>query len=224
MDSLLATLQQWHVHPVADHFTIAFIMVGVLADLIGSLAPSYRWIRYMALTLIILGAISAVASWQTGGWEAHKVHNLVTGEAKALFHRHAELGEWLAGTFAALALWRLGIEAFGFAAGSRPLYLITAVVAVFALGYQGYLGGEIVYDYGVGTVLLTPTPAVSPTPKGSPSPEAAQTPHAAATPLPTVYVPPPSTPTATASVEPASPAVSPSASTAPASPAPTSSP
>jgi uncharacterized membrane protein len=177
MNSIIETLQTWHIHPVADHFTIALLMIGVLADLVGSFLPRFRWIRFMALTLMILGALAAAASWETGGWEAHRVHKLVSGEAKELLHDHAELGEWLLWVFAILALWRIGVESLGFFAAWRGIYLLAAVVAAGLLGYQGYLGGKLVYEHGVGTALLTPTPAESP---------AGQMPTA----LPTVYVPP----------------------------------
>jgi uncharacterized membrane protein len=207
--TILAAIKLWHVHPVADHFTIALLIVGVLFDLAGSVFWNYRWIRYAALTLMILGAAAAGASWVSGGWEAHKVWQATTGEAKTILSRHAELGDTLAWVFAALALWRLLIESLGFVAGSRPIYLIVAIIAVCVLGYQGYIGGEMVYDYGVGTALYSN----SPTP--SPQPTTAATP----TPIPTVYVPtaaptPSATPTASESSSPAPTAASSASPTA----------
>jgi uncharacterized membrane protein len=173
-------------------------------DLTGSLLPSFRWIRYAALTLMILGAAAAAASWQSGGWEAHKVYKLLGGETKELLHDHAELGEWLPAVFAILALWRIGVESIGFIGAWRGLYLLAAIIANGALGYQGYLGGELVYDHGVGTALMTPTPAESPA--------AAAVPTA----LPTVYVPPSAAPSPAASPSTAStpaPSAAPSAAT-----------
>ncbi len=198
--NLITTLQTWHIHPVADHFTVALLMVGVLADLIGSLLPGYRWIRYMALSLMILGAVAAAASWESGGWEGHRVYKLVSGDVKELLHDHAELGEWLVWIFAILALWRIGVEAFAFIAAWRGIYLLAAIAAIGLLGYQAYMGGELVYDHGVGTALLTPTPAET---------SATQMPTA----LPTVYVPP-SAAASPAAI--ASPAPSPSATPTPA--------
>jgi uncharacterized membrane protein len=207
--TILAAIKLWHMHPVADHFTIALLIVGVLIDLVSSLFPSYRWMRYAALTLMILGAMAAAASTLTGGWEAHKVWNSTTGPAKEILHRHAEIGDDLGWVFGALALWRILIEVLGFVAGTRPIYLIVAVVAVGVLTYQGYLGGEIVYDYGVGTAIygggaasaqMTPPPSVP-------------------TPIPTVYVPTPTPkPSATATATPAK--ATASATPAPASPSP----
>jgi hypothetical protein len=86
-------------------------------------------------------------------------------------------------------------------AGSRWLYLLVAIVAVIVLGYQGRLGGELVYDYGVGTALLQATP--TPTPE---QPGAEASPGA----IPTVTVPS-ATPTPSPEPSAASPAASPEA-------------
>jgi uncharacterized membrane protein len=192
MNSIIEILQTWHVHPMADHFTVALLMVGILTDLIGSFLPRFRWIRFMAMTLMVLGAIAAVASWETGGWEAHRVGKLLSGDAKELLHDHGELGDWLMWIFVILALWRIGIESMGFIAGWRGIYLRAAVIAGGLLGYQSYLGGELVYNHGVGTALLTPTPAESPAGQAVP------------TAIPTVYVPPSpaASPTVAATAEP----------------------
>ena len=80
----------------------------------------------------------------------------------------------------------------------RGLYLLFAVLAALAISYQGYLGGKLVYDYGIGTALYN---AASSSP--SPQPEAT----GPATPIPTVYVP-----TATVTPEAASPTTAASAS------------
>ena len=72
MDAFLANLQRWDLHPVADHFTIGLLIVGVLLDLIASLAPTRTWLRYTALMLMILGAFAAGASYFTGDMEADR--------------------------------------------------------------------------------------------------------------------------------------------------------
>ena len=72
MDAVVHFLQPLDLHPVIDHFTVALLMVGVLIDLIASLFPVRAWLRYMALTLMVLGAISAGASYATGDMEDRK--------------------------------------------------------------------------------------------------------------------------------------------------------
>lgn len=200
MQGLLQTIQQWHIHPAVDHFTVALLILAVLADLVASLFSTRLWLRYTALALLILGTAAAWGSNLTGGWEAHRVFDAVKaagGPALDTLHRHAELGDWLPWVFLVLAVWRIGVQLFGFMAGTRSVYLLVAVLAAVAISYQGYLGGKLVYDYGIGTALFNAV-AASPTPQ----PEAT----GPATPIPTVYVP-----TATATPEAATPTASPSA-------------
>jgi uncharacterized membrane protein len=183
MQGLLETIQRWHIHPAVDHFTVALLIVAVVTDLVASLFSTRMWLRYSALALMILGTAAAWGSNLTGGWEADRVWKAVKaagGPAFATLDRHAELGDWLPWVFLVLALWRIGVQLFGFMAGTRWLYLLVAVLAAVAISYQGYLGGKLVYDYGVGTALFNAA-AASP----SPQPEA----RGPATPIPTVYVP-----------------------------------
>ncbi len=215
MDAILKLIQGFELHPVVDHFTVALLLVGVLTDLAGSLAPTRTWIRYMALTLMILGAASAGASFGTGSLEADRVWKHISPDAQHVLHLHAEFGKYLAITFAVLAVWRILIQAFAFAAGSRSLYLIIAVLSCGALLYAGSLGGELVYGYGVGTALMSQTgPGAEASPAASPTPEV---PTEA---LPTVSVP---TPTPAPSAQ-ASPSASPSPAAPQASPKPAESP
>ncbi|HVA79743.1 MAG TPA: DUF2231 domain-containing protein [Candidatus Binataceae bacterium] len=211
MVNVLAWLKTLQLHPDADHFTIALLIVAVFIDLIASLAPARMWLRYMALTLMVLGAVATAVSWVTGGLlQPGWVFKAIPPEAKALMHRHARLGYILIYVFAALAIWRILIQALNLMARTRTIYLIVAVIAVGVICYQGHLGGTLVYDYGVGTaplhVTATPTPAVStglmnpasiPT-VTVPPPAAATSPAAASIPSP-VQSPaqPPATPTAT---------------------------
>jgi uncharacterized membrane protein len=184
MDAVVHFLQPLDLHPVVDHFTVALLMVGVLIDLIASLFPLRAWLRYMALTLMVLGAIAAGSSYATGDMEAGRIWNALGDPAKAVLHRHAFLAEIAAIVFAVLALWRLLIEGLGVFARTRPVYLIIAFIAVCGLGYVGHLGGVLVYTYGAGTQLMAAEQSATP----------AQTPSASSAmpaPLPTVSVPTP---------------------------------
>src|SRR5260370_11516939 len=139
----------------------------------------------MATSLMVVGALAAWSSNVTGGWEASRVWDNVTGPAKAVLITHAELGGWLPWVITALAIWGLGIQFLGFIAGLRPLYLLAAIVAVGVLIYQGHEGGELVYTYGVGTAVMpVASNAASPSPEASPAGPAGE-PSA----IPTVYVP-----------------------------------
>jgi len=208
MDAVVKFLQPYQLHPVADHFSMALLIVAVLIDLVASTAPNRTWLRYTALLLMILGAIAAGASYFSGDMEADRIWDALGQPAKDVLARHAKLGEYLAIGFGVLAVWRILIQAFGFMAGTRGIYLIVALLAICVLGYQGHLGGVLVYDYGAGTALM----AAAPIPSEAASPESAPSP---AGPLPTVSVP---TAMPTSSAQPA-PAASASASAESPSPA-----
>ncbi|HTR61136.1 MAG TPA: DUF2231 domain-containing protein [Candidatus Binataceae bacterium] len=202
MDAVVHFLQPLDLHPVVDHFTVALLIVGVLVDLVASLFPTRSWMRYMALTLMILGAIAAGCSYFSGDMEADRVWNALGEPAKQVLHRHAMLAQYGAIAFGVLALWRILVEV-GALAGTRSIYLIVAVIAVCLLGYIGHLGGVLVYTYGTGTALMAAEQ--SPTPTETPTPSTSQ-PLA----LPTVSVPTPqATPTAPAAASSATPSPTP---------------
>jgi uncharacterized membrane protein len=230
MQSVIDYLKLWQPHPFIDHFTVALILLGIVTDLLGSIFSARLWIRYMALSLMILGAIGAAGSNVTGGWEAHRVWDSVNGPGKAVLARHAWWGDVLPWVFGALALWRLGSQFVGFLAFTRPIYLLAAIVGGVLIVYQGHLGSVMVYDYGIGTALLTSqTPAQSPLPSPvAPAPEITSTPAVPAfssplpspvpssslTPTPTLSAAIVPTPTATPSIAatpPIAPSVAPSA-------------
>jgi uncharacterized membrane protein len=201
MQGLLEAIQKWHIHPAIDHFTVALLIVAVAADLIASMFSTRLWLRYAALALMIAGTAAAWGSNLTGGWEADRIWDAVKavgGPRYVVLQRHAWLGDYLPWAFLVLAVWRIGVQLFGFLAGTRSLYLLVAVVAAIILSYQAYLGGKLVFDYGIGTALFT---AATP----SPSPQAEAT--GPATPIPTVYVP-----AATVTPEAAAPTIVPGAS------------
>ena len=223
MQSVIDYLKLWQPHPFVDHFTVALILLGIVTDLVGSIFAARLWIRYMALTLMIVGAIGAAGSNVTGGWEAHRVWDSVNGPGKAVLERHAWWGDILPWVFGGLALWRLLLQFLGFMAVSRPIYLLAVIVAGVLIVYQGHLGSTMVYDYGIGTALSAGSQSTFssalPSPE-MPAPEATSTPSAApslvASPLPSVT--PAATPTAipptpmpTASFPPSPPISGPSA-------------
>jgi uncharacterized membrane protein len=184
MQDLLDSIEHWHVHPFVDHFSVAILIIAVLADLCASLFSARMWLRYSALAMTIIAAGAAWLSYVTGGWAAHSVYKTLKangGPALDIFGRHAEIGEILAWVITGLAIWRLGIQAVGTFARSRALYLLLAVLTSIGMLYQGYLGGEMVYVYGVGTDLMTSEQQRAPEPTPAPA--------GPSTPIPTVYVP-----------------------------------
>jgi uncharacterized membrane protein len=169
METLIA---KYHLHPIIDHFTIALLGIGVLADvagyaivaLLGNRSPRARRfgdrLSGAALVLLIPGAISAIFSRITGESEAERVWDTISPAAQKIlfsdtgsapFLSHAVLGTYLMYAFVALAGWRVLLEMWAKLRRTQLVYLAVAVVAVCALLYQGKTGGELVYDHAVGT-------------------------------------------------------------------------
>jgi uncharacterized membrane protein len=180
MDTLAA---KYHLHPIIDHFTIALLCMGVVADVLGyGLAKIFgdrgSWLsslvmplRQAAIVLLIPGATAAVFSRMTGELEAERLWDTISpGAQQILFSSagvdhllsHAVLGTYLMYSFVTLAAWRILIEIWTRFRRTQPIYLAVAAVAACALLYQGKTGGELVYDHAVGTnhaaLLASPAP------------------------------------------------------------------
>ncbi len=168
MEILIA---KYHLHPIIDHFTIALLGGGLLADidgnlvvLLGNRSPRLKGlgdrVSGTALVLLIPGAISAILSRVTGESEAQRLWDGISPGAQQIlfsdtgatrFLSHAVLGNYLMYAFLALAAWRVLIELWTRLKRTQLVYLVIAMLAVCALLYQGKTGGELVYDHAVGT-------------------------------------------------------------------------
>jgi uncharacterized membrane protein len=176
METLIA---KYHLHPIIDHFTIALLGIGVLADvggyaiasLLGNRSSRARSLgdrlRGAALVLLVPGAISAIFSRFTGESEAERVWDTISPAAQQIlfsdtgsapFLSHAVLGTYLMYAFVALAGWRVLLEIWTKLKRTQLVYFAVAIVAVCALLYQGKTGGELVYDHAVGTTHADITP------------------------------------------------------------------
>jgi uncharacterized membrane protein len=125
MESLIA---RYHLHPIIDHFTIALLSVGVVADIVASvfLAPLAQrsaflrtWhdrVKATSVQLLIVGALAVVLSRFTGESEAERLWDTMSPAAQRLlwsdagsgrFLSHSVLGVYLMYAFISLALWRV---------------------------------------------------------------------------------------------------------------------
>jgi uncharacterized membrane protein len=178
MDSLIS---KYHLHPIIDHFTIALLATGVLADVVGYIigllfpngSPRVKGLADRlsgaALVLLIPGAISAIFSRITGESEAERVWDTISPAAQqilfsdtgsARFLSHAVLGTYLMYAFVALVAWRVLLEIWTEFKRTQLTYLMVAIVALCALLYQGKTGGELVYDHAVGSSHASTTAAI----------------------------------------------------------------
>ena len=166
---------KYHLHPIVDHFTIALLTFGIVAELLSAAAiPLARgrtgflltWslkLRSTALMLIVTGAGVSVLSYLSGDAEADRLWDTMSPAAQQIllssngpdYLSHAVLGQRLMYAFSILAAWRVMLELSNRFQRTRITFLFAAMVAVGALLYQGKTGGELVYEHGVGMHRVT---------------------------------------------------------------------
>jgi uncharacterized membrane protein len=169
---LAQLVSRYHLHPIVDHFTIALLVFGVVAELLaaaaivlsrgvtGWMSVCAQKLRSTSLVLMVGGAAAAVLSYFTGDMEADRLWDTMSPSAQQIlastvragrYFSHAVLGQYLMYIFLILAAWRVLIELSPPLVRTRVAFLMTAGLAVGALLYQGKTGGELVYEHGVGT-------------------------------------------------------------------------
>lgn len=141
------------IHPMLIPFPIALWVFSLVADLIylwrGN--PAWQWIAFYTLAGGCIGAIAAAIFGIIDyfGIENKKVSNIAAWHAR--FNVLALL------LFAASFYLRTtrGAAMIG---GSLTIPLVLSIVGVLAIGVSGWLGGELVYKYGVSVEPQYDTP------------------------------------------------------------------
>jgi len=165
----------YHLHPIVDHFTIALLTFGIVAEMLAAVVILLRgdqagvvsgWgqkLRSAALLLIVAGAVASVLSYLSGDEEADRLWDTMSPAAQQIlvssngpdYLSHAVLGQRLMYVFLVLAAWRMMLELWKRLESTRIVFLIASMIAAAALLYQGKTGGELVYEHGVGTARMT---------------------------------------------------------------------
>ena len=137
------------LHPAVIHFPIALSLVALLLDLVSRHRRAHS-LEPAGGVLMALAALGGIAATLTG--QAAEEEAVVPRAAKALLERHEELGEIAMWVLIAAALVRLALAWRGAFRGVLAwAYLALAIGAAALVGYQGYLGGELVFRHGLGT-------------------------------------------------------------------------
>jgi uncharacterized membrane protein len=133
------------MHPIFVHFTIALTSSSLVFDALGfflnraSLSSAGGW--------TLLG--SAVMTFMTisTGLTSSTRAPVEEGEARSFLRAHMALGLIFFGLLVAITFWRVSLWQKG--QGISWLYLISLAAVSLVMSMQGYLGGELVYRYGV---------------------------------------------------------------------------
>ncbi len=133
------------MHPIFVHFTIALTASSLAFDALGfflgvaSLTATGRWTLVSAAVMTIMTISSGLTSSTRAPVEE--------GEARSFLRAHMALGLIFYGVLLAITLWRISLWQQGL--GVSWLYLAAMAVVSLVMTMQGYLGGELVYRYGV---------------------------------------------------------------------------
>ena len=139
-------------HPLFVHFPIALLMAAWVLTILG-IAARREGLHRAATWNLVLGAVgAAIAAW-TGlqGSATAKPHNY---EIHELMDLHERLGISVAVGAALLVAWRaLRRRAWPAQRAEQAGQTALLTIVVGLLAYGAYLGGRLVYEYGVGTNL-----------------------------------------------------------------------
>jgi uncharacterized membrane protein len=133
------------MHPIFVHFTIALTASSLIFDALGfflgraSLTAAGGW-------TLVGSALMTLVTISTGLTSSTRAP-VEEGEARSFLRAHMALGFIFYGLLLGMALWRLSLWQGG--AGVSWLYLAALAVVSLVMTVQGYLGGELVYRYGV---------------------------------------------------------------------------
>src|SRR5437588_9639395 len=133
------------MHPIFVHFTIALTSASLIFDALGfffnrvSLTAAGEW-TLVGAALMTLGTLS------TGLTSATRAP-VEEGEARSFLRAHLALGFIFYGLLVAITFWRVSLWQSG--QSVSWVYLATLAFVSLVMTVQGYLGGELVYRYGV---------------------------------------------------------------------------
>lgn len=136
------------LHPVLVHFPIALVTVAVAADVIGRIGQSAtaKTLGFWCLVLAVPSAAGAVAAGVLDMYLADLAET-----THGFVHLHRGTGLVLLAALTVLSVWRWRIWRRGPSADQvgRP-YLFSAAAVFALLAFQGWFGGQLVYDLGAG--------------------------------------------------------------------------
>jgi uncharacterized membrane protein len=133
------------MHPIFVHFTIALTSASLVFDALGFLLGKTSLMNAGGWTLLG-SAVMTLMTISTGLTSSTRAP-VEEGEARSFLRAHMALGLIFFGLLVAVTFWRMWLWQKG--QGVSWLYLISLAAVSLIMSLQGYLGGELVYRYGV---------------------------------------------------------------------------
>ena len=132
-------------HPIFVHFTIALTSASLAFDALGFFSNKTSLTAAGGWTLLG-SALMTLATLSTGLTSTTRAP-VEEGEARSFLRAHMALGFIFYGLLVAIFFWRISLWQGG--QSVSWVYLAALAVVALVMTVQGYLGGELVYRYGV---------------------------------------------------------------------------
>ncbi|MBN2815214.1 MAG: hypothetical protein JXQ67_00915 [Campylobacterales bacterium] len=135
------------IHPATAHFAIVLPIVALVFGLIYMFTKS-EGMSKISSRLFVAAALAMIGVWYTGSQAGPEVYDYLSEAGQATLRDHKELGELLAIAMGIIALIK-------FAGCQMKKFAIEALAVLLLLGatgatlYQGKLGGEVTYNFGM---------------------------------------------------------------------------
>lgn len=135
------------LHPMTVHFPIALFMTAAGFEIL-SLLFKRQSFHQSAVHLYILAALTTPLVVRAGLWEAERIHL-----NHPLLDKHQLFALWTmwVSLMSLPVLWFVKQQSARY---SRILFFILAIGVVGLVILTSHQGGQMVYDYGVGTELF----------------------------------------------------------------------
>lgn len=133
------------MHPIFVHFTIALTSASLFFDALGFFLskPSLRTAGGWTLVGSAVMTLMTISTGLTSSTRAP----VEEGEARSFLRAHMALGLIFFGLLVTITFWRVWF--WQNERGVSWLYLIALAIVSLVMTIQGYLGGELVYRYGI---------------------------------------------------------------------------
>jgi uncharacterized membrane protein len=139
------------IHPMLVPLAIGLWIFSLVCDIVFFSKGTVIW-STLALYTIAGGIIGALLAALPGLYD---LYHLKSSEAKRIGLWHMGINLSLVTLYVLNFLWRLN-------AGAAVGPFILSIVAVIGLAVSGWLGGEMVYNYGVGVVPVDEATTLKP--------------------------------------------------------------
>ena len=134
-------------HPRLVHFPIALAVTGAVFSGLGLLRRRERWISYGQLSSL-LGWFGVIAAVVTGLIDQSRAPQ--DAAVTAVINQHITAGVALLISLGLALYWPLRNKRLFSEGNARWGYLALLILIVALVAVEGWLGGKLVYTFGVG--------------------------------------------------------------------------